>query len=120
MKLYIAYYYHRHGSDQWPIWVKDGEEAPTEEAVIAGLTNFEPEYEEFVTIDGPHDVPAPDTDKCRAFVEDLVEMYDAPERQAAAFWPWRSGGPADADDAYELGKEIAAWELAQRAKQALK
>lgn len=60
MKLYIATHRHRHGSTTWPIWVNDGEPKPTPKSVAEDLgTDFEPERDECVEVEGPLDVPQP-------------------------------------------------------------
>lgn len=52
MNLYIVRYSHRHGHDVWPVFAT---KAPTEDEIIAGLDEFEPERDEFIEIYGPFD-----------------------------------------------------------------
>lgn len=50
MKVWIVIYEHRHGVDAWPVF---SEEQPTDEEVIAGLDDWEPEKGETIEIRGP-------------------------------------------------------------------
>ena len=52
-EYWIVTYAHRHGTDAWA----EFDEEPTEESVIQGLDEWEPDREEFIEIRGPFTVP---------------------------------------------------------------
>ena len=50
MNIWVVIYEHRHGVDAWPVLSK---EQPTEDEVIAGLEEWEPDRGETIEVRGP-------------------------------------------------------------------